>query len=332
MTDSDRREIAVARDQNRRLLRRDGLAARGLEDLANLSQWSGPKTKLPNTDRAAQSLFREPPPLLVVRFSPKEAVQSQQRWAEYLGTPVVMTNSIGLKSALIPPGEFVMGATPEEIGELLKAFPCLVLWEREQPQHRVRITRPYYLGVTPVTQEQYQRLIGQNPSAFKGQQHRPVEQVSLQDAVEFCRKLSEHEGQLYRLPTEAEWEYACRADSKAKWCFGDHEAVLKEYAWYMSDSTHPTAQRKSNVWGLYDMHGNVWEWCADWYAHDYYATSPVDDPQGPASGASRVVRGGSWDCGPVESRSARRSQNLPGAPFAHLGFRVASNSPDASGR
>ena len=152
-----------------------------------------------------------------------------------------------------------------------------------------------------VTQEQYERVMGKNPSRFKGPQL-PVERVSWKAAVSFCTKLSafpeeQAAGRTYRLPTEAEWEYACRAGSTTDFCFGDAEWGLDDYAWYEDNSdhrTHPVGQKRPNAWGLYDMHGNVWEWCADWHDEAYYEASPVDDPQGPATGVDRVGRGGSW--------------------------------------
>ena len=185
------------------------------------------------------------------------ALLSQVPGQETLG-PNVITNSIGMKLVLIPAGEFLMGS-PESDSDAP---------DEEKPQHKVRISKPFYLGVTEVTQEQYERVMGENPSRFKGDPQRPVEKVSWEDAVAFCRKLSEKEGRTYRLPTEAEWEYACRAGSQTKWSFGDDDSALKEYAWYLDNAdstTHPVAQKKPNAWGLYDMHGNVWEWCQDWY-------------------------------------------------------------------
>jgi formylglycine-generating enzyme required for sulfatase activity len=160
----------------------------------------------------------------------------------------------------------------------------------------------------------------------------PVEQVSWEDAVEYCRKLSElpeerAAGRVYRLPTEAEWEYACRAGSQTKWSFGDAESSFGEYAWYGANSdstTHRVGEKKANAWGLYDMHGNVWEWCSDWYGEEYYRESPREDPLGPASeGSARSNRGGGWDYRPVHCRSAFRFANLPVDRYGSLGFRVA---------
>ena len=184
----------------------------------------------------------------------------------------------------------------------------------EKPRHEVRITRPYYVGVYPVTQAQYRAAMGENPSWFSStgggkdkvigrstDQH-PVESVSWLDAARFCNRLSEQEGLTafyeirgpdvrmpnwggtgYRLPTEAEWEYACRGGSTASYCFGDGERELSGYAWFGGEggSTHPVGLKRPNAWGLCDMHGNVWEWCWDWFSKDYYARSPADDPRGP---------------------------------------------------
>jgi formylglycine-generating enzyme required for sulfatase activity len=167
----------------------------------------------------------------------------------------------------------------------------------EKPQHRVRITKPFYLGKYLVTQEQWEAVMGNNPSHFKGPKN-PVEQVSWDDCQQFLRQAQREvgvRGGKFQLPTEAQWEYACRAGSTTRYCFGDDESGLGEYAWYDKNSgnkTHPVGEKKPNAWGLYDMHGNVWEWCQDWYDGGYYANSPTDDPTGP--GSNRVLRGGSW--------------------------------------
>ena len=228
----------------------------------------------------------------------------------------IITNSIGMKLLFIPAGEFQMGCAD---------------WEDdtdwgERPQHRVRITKPFYLGATEVTQEQYERVMGENPSNYKGDSQRPVETVSWEEAVEFCRRLSQQEGKTYRLPTEAQWEYACRAGSTAKWHFGDEESRLGDHAWYdsNSDSTaHPVGQKKANAWGLYDMHGNVYEWCADWYDFAYYGESPSKNPTGPASALYRVHRGGSWLHDAKQCRSAYRFWSVPAIRDDRVGFRVA---------
>ena len=158
--------------------------------------------------------------------------------------------------------------------------------------------------------------------------------MSRDDAEAFCRRLSQREGRVYRLPTEAEWEYACRAGTTTAFQFGENESGLAEYGWYKENTydvgeryAHEVGQKKPNAWGLHDMHGNVWEWCTDWFNYDYYDVSPVDDPPGPASGTSRVVRGGSWGCDAFRCRSAYRSLLPADTRYDFVGFRVASGLP-----
>jgi formylglycine-generating enzyme required for sulfatase activity len=224
-------------------------------------------------------------------------------------TETASVNSIGMQFELIPAGKFKMG------------FGA----------HQVTLTKPFYLGVYEVTQEQYERVMGTNPSDFNGAKN-PVEQVSWEDAVEFCRKLSalpeeKAAGHVYRLPTEAEWEYACRAGTTTKYSFGDDESQLGAYAWFRENSgdrTHPVGQKKPNAWGLYDMHGNVWEWCQDWYGD--LPAGAVTDPTGPSTGSLRVLRGGSWNDFAGRCRSASRRRSSPSYRFSHLGFRLARSS------
>ena len=186
---------------------------------------------------------------------------------ETKGLPKVLATDLGGKVKLemvqIPAGEFLMG-TPNSDSNGLNA---------EKPRHRVRITKPFYLGKYLVTQEQWGAVMGNNPSYFKGPK-KPVEQVSWDDCQQFLRKLNAisvaGEGR-FQLPTEAQWEYACRAGSTTRYCFGDEESRLGEFAWYNVNSgeqTHRVGEKKPNAWGLYDMHGNVWEWCADWFDWD----------------------------------------------------------------
>jgi formylglycine-generating enzyme required for sulfatase activity len=250
----------------------------------------------------------------------------------------LITNSIGMKLKLIPAGSFLMGATPDDT-EAKKD---------EKPQHKVTITRPFYLGVYEVTQYEYKQVMNDNPSLFKDSELLPVESVSWLDAVRFCNKLSGRErrrsyykiegetvtvlgGDGYRLPTEAEWEYACRAPqnsgSATRYVFGDDETDLVNYAWFDKNSgekTHPVGQKKSNRWGLYDMQGNVLEWCQDFYLDVYYSFSPETDPPGPATGLTRVTRGGSWDDHPWVCRPASRDRYAPTLRFLDRGFRVAA--------
>ena len=228
----------------------------------------------------------------------------------------VLTNSIGMKLAYIPPGEFMMGSPAGEKGR----------YADEGPQHRVRITKGFYMGATEVTQAQWQRVMGNNPSKFKGESL-PVETVSWADATEFCRKLSAKEGKTYRLPTEAEWEYACRAGSTGPYAGNGR---LDDMGWYSENSgnkTHAVATKQANAWGLYDMHGNVWEWCEDWDGEDYYKERPNPDidPKGPGQGDNgrRVLRGGSWYGSATFCRVGYRNNGTPSGVRNTAGFRVS---------
>ncbi len=262
------------------------------------------------------------------------------------------TNSIGMKFVRIEPGEFLMGSSKDQIDQLmrlLKRSPHPEWWKGEQPQHGVKLTRPFLLGVHEATQGQYQAVMGENPSGFKGSAYLPVEQVSWMDAVNFCNKLSGLEGRKpyyrvagnvvsvaggngYRLPTEAEWEYACRAGTPAFYGFGDDAGAVGEYAWYVPNSaktTHPVGQKRPNAWGLYDMLGNVWEWCGDGYDERYYdgwvyGLSVATDPPGAPRASKRVTRGGAFECFMGFCRPAFRGGDVPGARWNFLGFRVAA--------
>ena len=252
-------------------------------------------------------------------------------------------NAIGMKFAFIPAGEFLMGS-PESEKER----------NSNEYQHRVRITQPFYLGVYEVTQAQYERVMGKNPSFFstsgsgkdrvagKNTSEYPVEQVSWDDAVEFCRRLSNlpaerAAGNVYRLPSEAEWEYACRAGAQTSFHFGGvlngTQANCNGNYPYGTATKGPYLQRTMqvgsfapNAFGLYDMHGNVLEWCADWYDSDYYKNSPVSDPRGPSTGSGRVFRGGSWYLNARYCRSAFRDWLTPDYRDFSLGFRVLRSS------
>jgi formylglycine-generating enzyme required for sulfatase activity len=258
-----------------------------------------------------------------------------------------ITNSIGMTLTLIPAGEFFMGSPDEAVEAEIT----------EVPSHRVRITKPFYFGVTEVTQAEYESVMGNNPSYFspKGEgRHRvagqsteqlPVECVSWSDAIQFCNKLSEKDGkkpfysitgpviriedwngQGYRLPTEAEWEYACRAGTATPtlFSFGDNPLDLAKYGWFRANSderTHPASKKPPNGFGLHDMHGNVWEWCWDYFDDAFYQRSPTSDPVGPAGPSNRVIRGGSWDNRLRQCRSAHRQA---GEGRRHnVGFRIA---------
>jgi formylglycine-generating enzyme required for sulfatase activity len=265
-----------------------------------------------------------------------------------VGTPFTISNSIGMKLVLIPAGEFLMGSPGEG-------------HSGEQPQHPVRIGRSFYLGAYEVTQRQFLTEMGYNPSWFssdgggasrlsgRSTERHPIENVSWLEAVAFCNKLSENEGLKpfylvdgetprvidwagpgYRLPTQAEWEYACRGGSRTQYSYGDEAAGLGRYAWYLQNAggrSHPVGEKAPNGFGLFDMHGNVWEWCWDWSDEGYYAHSPREDPAGPEVGTLRVTRGGSWKAGagPQNCRSASFAGGAPGYRIDDLGFRVARN-------
>jgi len=234
-------------------------------------------------------------------------------------SPASVTLDLGnggtMRLVLIRPGKFMMGSPDSEQSRESK----------EGPQHEVVIAKPFYMGVTEVTQAQYEAVMGTNPSKFKGPTN-PVDSVTWDEAVEFCRKLSEKTGKAVRLPTEAEWEYACRAGTKTRFSFGDSESVLGDYAWKGSNSggtAHPVGQKKPNAWGLYDMNGNVWEWCADWWGP--YPKGPITDPSGPTTASGlRVLRGGSWYRVGLDSfRCAIRLIIDPSLRVNDLGFRCA---------
>ena len=202
----------------------------------------------------------------------------------------------------IPAGEFLMGSAETEQPSLHLAS-----------QHQVTLTKPFLLGVHEVTQGQWQAVMGTTPwkgkFMFKKGGDYPATYVHWQDAVEFCRQLSEKEGLEYRLPTEAEWECACRAGTTTVYSFGDDASELGEYAWYSENAevveqfyAHTVGQKNSNPWGLYDIHGNVWEWCEDWYG--VYHADAATDPTGPSTGSFRLVRGGGWPCDAELCRSS----------------------------
>ncbi len=220
-------------------------------------------------------------------------------------TGTVITNSIDMKLVLLPAGTFTMGSNPDDI-----------LHQADEILHTVIISKPFYISLTEVTQQQWRCLGFNDKSFFKGDSL-PVEKVSWQEAVAFCQKLSQKEGKTYRLPTEAEWEYACCAGS------GQASEALADHAWFYDNSdeqTHPIAQKKANNWGLFDMLGNVAEWCADYYAAEYPAIA--SDPQGPATGTYRVMRGGSWSSFAPACRCAGRSDAPPAYQLKQTGFRI----------
>jgi len=225
------------------------------------------------------------------------------------------TTQGGVEMVAIPGGWFQMGS--DQQGEV------------DESPHKVYVS-PFRIDKYEVTQEEYQRVTGSDPSRWKGAQN-PVEQIRWADAVHYCNARSRLEGLQpaydvttgqcdfaadgYRLPTEAEWEYAARAGTETRHCFGDSPSELELHAWFKGNSTrgpHPVGQKEPNPWGLYDMYGNVWEWCHDFYREDYYGQSPARDPRGPETGKDRVVRGGCWNSRPNMCRSSYRNYEDPG--------------------
>lgn len=234
-----------------------------------------------------------------------------------------ITNSVGMELQLILGGRFLMGSPSNETGR-----------EDEEVQHQAAITKDFYLGRHEVTQKQWKSVMGTEP--WKGEEF--VKEggdiaasfMTHKDAIEFCRRLSKKEGVNYRLPTEAEWEFACRGGTRTAYSFGGNRKELKHYACcqttYMNMDAKMYAQevgqKRPNPLGLYDMHGNVWEWCQDWYGEDYYDSAPLKDPQGPASGTYKVRRGGSFYGYHADNRSAKRSCITPDQGDAIIGLRV----------
>ena len=205
---------------------------------------------------------------------------------------------VTMKLVLIPAGKFMMGSPKTEKDRS----------DNEGPQRRVTISKAFYMGVMEVTQEQYQSVVGGNPSKFKGPQN-PADGVLWNRAMAFCTALSKKTGRAVRLPTEAEWEYACGAGTGTRFSFGNDNKDLAAHGWYGANSggkTHPVGQKKPNAWGLYDMHGNVWEWCRDSYDVNAYANAKDVDPKNTTPSKNHVVRGASWHCSPEECRTASR--------------------------
>ncbi len=226
-----------------------------------------------------------------------------------------VTNSFGMKFNLIPAGRFLMGSNVETLTR-----------PDELPYHEVRISKPFWMGLTEVTQGQWTAVMGDNPSRFVDNKGlRPVEQISYGDVMEFLKRLNEKDKNLiYRLPTEAEWEYACRARTSSQYYFGDDPKQLIKYGWFVGCSgfrTRAVGLKKANAWGLHDTHGNVWELCSDWYSPGYYRISPERDPKGPEKGDKRVIRGGCFLDGPITLRSAHRGTFRKSF---RVGFRVAA--------
>ena len=250
----------------------------------------------------------------------------QAEAAKALNTKVNITLDLGkglsMKLALIPAGKFLMGSPKKERGG---AF--------ESPQREVTISQPFYMGVYEVTQSQWRAVMGSEPwdgkPGTKSGTNNPACYISWDDASKFCDMLSKTTGKKVMLPTEAQWEYACRAGSNTAYCFGDDASKLGDFAWYTSNASgkgkeyaHAVGQKKPNAWGLYDMHGNVWEWCRDWYDKKFYAKAKNVDPENTTESKARIVRGGSWSIDAFFCRAAIRYDSPPRQRSVFFGFRV----------
>ena len=307
----------------------------GLANYLKTASKRGRRVPDVSVSQAPRRMRRDAPSPAVAPFDTATAKHHQRAWADYLRVPAEVTNSIGMEFVLIPPGEFMMGSTKAEWEQVLKdtraagAEWMMVHLQTEQPQHRVRITKPFYLGKYEVTQAQWEAVMGNNPAEFKGKSD-PVNRVHWDDIQPFLTKLNmepTREGMTFALPSEAQWEHACRAGTETAFCFGDDPRVLGEYGWFIDNSggtTHPTGRKKPNAWGLYDIHGNVFEACADRFAGDFYRQSPLTDPVGDRKGWGRACRGGAWHWSAVSCRSAFRGNHQFGRDH---GFRVALEIP-----
>ena len=311
------------------------------------------------------------PPLQIFSgwpFDPAEARRRQCETAEALGNTVALVNSLGMELALIPAGTFQMGGklSAEEVDERWPGGK-LEWYRREHPRHDVTITKPFSMGKTPVTRDQFAAFVDETgyetdaeakgsawalkdgkwdwqdgvnwrDPLFEQTGDHPVVCVSWNDGTAFCQWLSKKEGRRYELPREAEWEWSNRAGSDGIWWWGDREEDaqgrtnvasegdgFKHYFKGVRDGyeyTSPAGCFEANAFGLHDVIGNVWEWCADWFAEDYYQESPTQDPPGPSTGKYRVLRGGSWLGNPCNTRSALRNRPDPAYRYFNLGFRV----------
>ncbi|MFA5293873.1 MAG: formylglycine-generating enzyme family protein [Phycisphaerae bacterium] len=278
----------------------------------------------------------EPPKELLNPSNPQEAVFLQDMTSASLNVPVttsvLLGNGVTMELVLIPAGEFYMGSPSKEA----------LRESSEGPVHQVKISKPFYMGKYEVTQLQYNALMGYKKFKFRGDAM-PAENVNWYEVNSFIGVLCKDYGYKFHLPSEAQWEYACRAGTTTPFYTG--ETISSEQANYNSayiygkgrnginpKMTSPVGKYPPNPFGLYDMHGNVWEWCSDFYMPDYYKKGKFTDPQGPATAGGHVIRGGSWRDKPERLRSASRSGKGEGADKKYLGFRVAMEIPEGTGK
>ena len=252
------------------------------------------------------------------------AKERQKLWSDGTKKPVSVKNTTGIEFIFVPPGEYKMGSES---------------WDNTKPVHKVKIKKAFYLGRYPITQGQWEKVMGKNPSYFRKKQRKglfkkvnegllsnPVESVSWNDVQAFISKLNALEKTAkYCLPTEAEWEYACRAGSSMKYPFGERKSLLGAFAYYKNNSdltTHPVGELRENLWGFQDILGNVWEWCEDWYDPKYYEGAPEEEPAGPPTGSKKVTRGGSFASGPEDCSCSMRGSDPPDHRGPNIGFRL----------
>ncbi|WP_202921212.1 bifunctional serine/threonine-protein kinase/formylglycine-generating enzyme family protein [Anatilimnocola aggregata] len=327
------------------------------------------KVRVPEGRAPATQTVREDskpqPPLAKAPFTAPQAKQHQLAWAKHLGTQVETNNSVGAKMVLIPPGEFLMGSTDEQVAAAQKMAEAIKAGEgtfdrilkSERPQHRRIVTKPFRMGATEVTVKQFRQFVaatkyvteaekygfgssssfvldGSIPDIDRGRSWReldypvadnlPAIQISWNDGVAYCQWLSQQESATVRLPTEAEWEFACRAGSTTQFSFGDDLRLLDKFGWYNENckGVNPVAMKPPNAFGLHDMHGNLREWCQDVFDDNSYSRNALGDFPESANGSARVIRGGDWNYDAARTRSAFRSRYPPSARYGSNGFRV----------
>ncbi|NET48922.1 MAG: formylglycine-generating enzyme family protein [Merismopedia sp. SIO2A8] len=292
----------------------------------------------PTTEHSAVALGDEEPGRLTATIE-REATASGTKAVitvplHYSNYQEALSEGVSLNMVAIPPGSFLMGTATEEIAKVTRLETWFRLWDvacwlrPEMPQHRVQVSG-LCMSKTPITQEQWQAVMQTNPAHFSGLS-RPVETVSWWDAVDFCDRLSQLTGKSYRLPTEAEWEYACRAGTQTLYSFGDRKTPLRTYAWYTwnaQQKTQAVGRKQPNAWGLQDMHGLVWEWCEDPW-HPNYNGAPSDGRawDGAGHASKRTVRGGSWYSLADDCRCAYRFRHDASFCYPSIGFRVVMSN------
>jgi serine/threonine protein kinase/formylglycine-generating enzyme required for sulfatase activity len=325
------------------------------EDLTSRSDSPAPaisnlRSQMSNSSTGWHGWPADAPPPAIAPFNAEQAKHHQEAWAKYLDVPVDYTNSIGMKFVLVPPGEFMMGSSPEEIAQALGSAGDDKLWQEtinsEGPRHKVVLTKATYIGVHEVTQGQFEQVMGRNPSRFGPMgvskdviadldtSNFPVEKVSWDEATRFCMELSEvqslAEDKAYRLLKDAEWEFACRAGTTTEYWIGENEQERLQTAWLYENSserTHAVGELKENPFGLYDVHGNVWEWVQDAWDPTFYGQLQgqlaVDPVKPSIAGAPHVTRGGCWSSSITSSRSTSRCPETAAYAGTLIGFRVS---------